>query len=138
MSRKESYSIHEAEINEKEFFLHDFVFTKYGNYPHWPSRIISINKEKTVNSDTFGIHFYGTNKCAIATNQNMFSYAKNKAEFGKKKNIKHFNAAMKEIEAEIGKFTMYAKFFVANKKSQNFSHYRQYDFVLSKTPGSQL
>ena len=138
MSRKASYSIPEAELNKKEFSLHEFVFTKYGKFPHWPSRIIRINKEMLVNSDSFQVYFYGTHKFAVVINQNMFSYAENKPKFGKMKNIKYFNTAMKEIEAEIGKFTMYAKFFVANKKSQNFSHYRQYDFVLSKTPGSQL
>ena len=139
ISRKRSYSIHEAETKKNEFFLHDFVFTKFGNYPHWPSRIISINKEENpVNSDIFEVYFYGTHKTALVTTENMFAYTENKARFGKKKNIKHFNAAMKEIEVEIEKFKMNAKFFVANKKSQNFSHYRQYDFVLSKTPGSQL
>ena len=132
--RKRSY-IQEGETIKKEFFLHDFVFTKYGSYPHWPSRIISIDKKNLVNSDKFQVYFYGTHKSAVVTNKNMFSYVENKAKFGNMNSRKHFNAGMKEIEVEIERFTMFAKYFVSIKKFQSFSHYRQYDFVFSKTPG---
>ena len=77
-----------TKINETKFCLHDFVFAKFENYPHWPSRIVQIDKNKTDDGDCFQVYFYRTLKTAYLNHRKLLSYEDNKYEYGKPRRTK--------------------------------------------------
>ena len=118
-----------TKINETKFCLHDFVFAKFENYPHWPSRIVQIDKNKTDDGDCFQVYFYGTYKTAYVSKRQLFSYKDKKYEYGKTRRVKNFNAAIAEIEVEIKKFKNSVASF------DTLGSFSRYSFVFSKFPG---
>lgn len=84
------------------FCIGDVVFVKMKGFPHWPAKIITIDKkgEKITN---FNVLFFGTNESASVRENCVYNYLENKGKYGKQKteNFRNYKFNKALVEAEI-------------------------------------
>lgn len=85
---------------QKKFYAGDKVFAKVRGYPPWPAKVEKVIDPNS-KSTKYSVYFYGTGETAVCKVEELFTYAENKAKFGKPIRRKSFHEGLQQLEQEL-------------------------------------